>query len=575
MKQLLPFLKNYKIQSFLAPLFKMLEAIFELIVPLVVASIINDGIRDGNLKLVVSKALLLVVLAVVGMVAAITAQFFAAKAATGFATEVRHALFKKIQTFSFNEIDSIGTSTLITRMTNDVNQAQSTVNMVLRLFLRSPFIVAGAFIMAFTIDAKISLIFLLVIVLLSVVVAVIMKCTVPMYKNVQNTLDSVTLMTRENLTGARVIRAFTEEDDEYNKFKERNNLLAHFQRSVGRISALMNPITYIIINLGIVLLIYNGALKVESGTLNQGQVVALYNYMSQILVELVKFASLIVTITKGFASGGRIANVLNVQNTLEHTDDNKVYDNHAVCFDNVSLTYQGAGEESLTDISFFADKGQTVGVIGSTGSGKSSLVSLIPHYYDATKGRVTVNGRDVKSVDKEELRSNIGFVMQKAVLFAGTVRDNIKWGKKDATDEEINEALRIAQVYDNVYAKEGLDTLIEQNGANLSGGQKQRLSIARAIVSKPEIIVLDDSASALDFATEKALREAILSLDYKPTLFIVSERTSSILSADKIIVLEDGQIVDVGTNEQLLKSCEVYREIYFSQFSEEEVAVGD
>lgn len=575
MIQLLPFLKNYKIQSVLAPLFKMLEAVFELIVPLVVASIINDGIREGNLKLVVSKALLLVLLAVVGMSAAITAQFFAAKAATGFATEVRHSLFEKIQSFSFNEIDRIGTSTLITRMTNDVNQAQSTVNMVLRLFLRSPFIVVGALVMALTIDAKISLIFLLVIVLLSVVVAVIMKCTVPMYKNVQNTLDSVTLMTRENLTGARVIRAFTEEDDEYNKFKEKNNLLAHFQRSVGRISALMNPITYIIINLGIVLLIYSGALKVESGTLNQGQVVALYNYMSQILVELVKFASLIVTITKGFASGGRIASILNVDNTLEHSDDTNCYDNHAVCFDNVSLTYKGAGEESLTDISFFADKGQTVGIIGSTGSGKSSLVSLIPHYYDATKGRVTVNGRDVKSVDKEELRSNIGFVMQKAVLFAGTVRDNIKWGKKDATDEEINEALRIAQVYDNVYEKDGLDTVIEQNGANLSGGQKQRLSIARAIVSKPEIIVLDDSASALDFATEKALREAILSLDYKPTLFIVSERTSSILSADKIIVLEDGQIVDVGTNEQLLKSCEVYREIYFSQFSEEEVAVGD
>lgn len=575
MKQLLPFLKNYKIQSVLAPLFKMLEAVFELIVPLVVASIINDGIREGNLKLVVSKALLLVLLAVVGMSAAITAQFFAAKAATGFATEVRHSLFEKIQSFSFNEIDRIGTSTLITRMTNDVNQAQSTVNMVLRLFLRSPFIVVGALVMALTIDAKISLIFLLVIVLLSVVVAVIMKCTVPMYKNVQNTLDSVTLMTRENLTGARVIRAFTEEDDEYNKFKEKNNLLAHFQRSVGRISALMNPITYIIINLGIVLLIYSGALKVESGTLNQGQVVALYNYMSQILVELVKFASLIVTITKGFASGGRIASILNVDNTLEHSDDTNCYNNHTVCFDNVSLTYKGAGEESLTDISFFADKGQTVGIIGSTGSGKSSLVSLIPHYYDATKGRVTVNGRDVKSVDKEELRSNIGFVMQKAVLFAGTVRDNIKWGKKDATDEEINEALRIAQVYDNVYEKDGLDTVIEQNGANLSGGQKQRLSIARAIVSKPEIIVLDDSASALDFATEKALREAILSLDYKPTLFIVSERTSSILSADKIIVLEDGQIVDVGTNEQLLKSCEVYREIYFSQFSEEEVAVGD
>lgn len=575
MKQLLPFLKNYKTQSFLAPLFKMLEAIFELIVPLVVASIINDGIREGNLKLVVSKALLLVLLAVVGMVAAITAQYFAAKAATGFATEVRHALFKKIQTFSFNEIDSIGTSTLITRMTNDVNQAQSTVNMVLRLFLRSPFIVAGAFIMALTIDAKISLIFLLVIALLSIVVSVIMKCTVPMYKNVQNTLDSVTLMTRENLTGARVIRAFTEEEQEYSKFKEKNNLLAHFQRSVGRISALMNPITYIIINLGIVFLIYSGALNVNSGNLNQGQVVALYNYMGQILVELIKFASLIVTITKGFASGGRIASVLNVQNTLEHTDDSKVYDNHAVCFDNVSLTYQGAGEESLTDVNFFADKGQTVGIIGSTGSGKSSLVNLIPHYYDATKGRVTVNGRDVKSVDKDELRSNIGFVMQKAVLFAGTVRDNIKWGKKDATDDEINEALRIAQVYDNVYAKDGLDTVIEQNGANLSGGQKQRLSIARAIVSKPEIIVLDDSASALDFATEKALREAILSLDYKPTLFIVSQRTSSILSADKIVVLDDGNVVAVGTNDELLKTCEIYREIYLSQFSEEEVTVNE
>ncbi len=575
MKQLLPFLKNYKTQSFLAPLFKMLEAIFELIVPLVVASIINDGIREGNIKLVVSKALLLVLLAVVGMVAAITAQFFAAKAATGFATEVRHALFKKIQTFSFNEIDSIGTSTLITRMTNDVNQAQSTVNMVLRLFLRSPFIVAGAFIMALTIDAKISLIFLLVIVLLSIVVSVIMKCTVPMYKNVQNTLDSVTLMTRENLTGARVIRAFTEEEHEYSKFKEKNNLLAHFQRSVGRISALMNPITYIIINLGIVFLIYSGALNVDSGNLNQGQVVALYNYMGQILVELIKFASLIVTITKGFASGGRIASVLNVQNTLEHTEDSNVYDNHAVCFDNVSLTYNGAGEESLTDVNFFADKGQTVGIIGSTGSGKSSLVNLIPHYYDATKGRVTVNGRDVESVDKDELRSNIGFVMQKSVLFAGTVRDNIKWGKKNATDDEINEALRIAQVYDNVYEKDGLDTVIEQNGANLSGGQKQRLSIARAIVSKPEIIVLDDSASALDFATEKALREAILSLDYKPTLFIVSQRTSSILTADKIIVLDDGNVVAVGTNEELLKSCEIYREIYFSQFSEEEAVVNE
>ena len=575
MKQLLPFLKNYKAQSFLAPLFKMLEAIFELIVPLVVASIINDGIRKNDLRLVVSRSLVLVLLAVVGMVAAITAQWFAAKAATGFATEVRHALFKKIQSLSFSDIDSIGTSTLITRMTNDVNQAQSTVNMVLRLFLRSPFIVGGAFIMALSINAKISLVFLLVIALLGIVVFAIMKATVPMYKRVQDTLDSVTLMTRENLTGARVIRAFTEEEQEYSLFKQKNNLLAHFQRSVGRISALMNPITYVIINLGIVLLIYRGAVNVESGTLNQGQVVALYNYMSQILVELVKFASLIVTITKGFASGARISSVLDMQNTLEHINDETIYDNHAVCFDNVSLTYASAGEESLSDVSFYADRGQVVGIIGSTGSGKSSLVNLIPHYYDATKGRVTVNGRDVKALDKDALRSDIGFVMQKAVLFAGTVRDNIKWGKKDATDEEIIDALKVAQIYDNIVEKDGLDTVIEQNGANLSGGQKQRLSIARAIVSKPSIIVLDDSASALDFATEKALREAILSLDYKPTLFIVSQRTSSILTADKIVVLDDGRVVDIGTNDELLKSCEIYREIYLSQFDDEEVTCNE
>lgn len=575
MKQLLPFLKNYKAQSFLAPLFKMLEAIFELIVPLVVASIINDGIRKNDLRLVVSRSLVLVLLAVVGMVAAITAQWFAAKAATGFATEVRHALFKKIQSLSFSDIDSIGTSTLITRMTNDVNQAQSTVNMVLRLFLRSPFIVGGAFIMALSINAKISLVFLLVIALLGIVVFAIMKATVPMYKRVQDTLDSVTLMTRENLTGARVIRAFTEEEQEYSLFKQKNNLLAHFQRSVGRISALMNPITYVIINLGIVLLIYRGAVNVEAGTLNQGQVVALYNYMSQILVELVKFASLIVTITKGFASGARISSVLDMQNTLEHINDETIYDNHAVCFDNVSLTYASAGEESLSDVSFYADRGQVVGIIGSTGSGKSSLVNLIPHYYDATKGRVTVNGRDVKALDKDALRSDIGFVMQKAVLFAGTVRDNIKWGKKDATDEEIIEALKVAQIYDNIIEKDGLETVIEQNGANLSGGQKQRLSIARAIVSKPSIIVLDDSASALDFATEKALREAILSLDYKPTLFIVSQRTSSILTADKIVVLDDGRVVDIGTNDELLKSCEIYREIYLSQFDDEEVTCNE
>lgn len=567
MKKLLVYLKNYKKESVLAPLFKMLEATFELIVPLVVASIIDNGIKNGDLNLVIRKAGTLVLLAVVGMIAAITAQYFAAKAATGFATEVRHSLFEKIQSFSFTELDNIGTSTLITRMTNDVNQAQSGVNMVLRLFLRSPFIVVGAFVMAMSIDFKAGLIFLLVIAVLSAVVATIMKVTVPMYRDVQNTLDSVTLMTRENLTGARVIRAFTEEEQEYSRFSKKNNLLAHFQRAVGRISALMNPITYIIINLGIVLLIYYGALSVNSGSLSQGQVVALYNYMSQILVELIKFANLIVTISKAFASGSRIATVLDIDSTLQSTDDKTVYDSHSVAFDNVSLKYHGAGDESLTDISFFADKGDVIGIIGSTGSGKSSLVNLIAHYYDATKGKVTVNGRDVKSYDKTELRSNIGFVMQKAVLFAGTVRDNIKWGNQNATDDEINEALKIAQVYDTVYDKDGLDTVVEQGGANFSGGQKQRLSIARAVVSKPDIIVLDDSASALDFATEKALREAMLSLDYKPTLFIVSQRCSSILSADKIIVLDDGKCIASGTNEQLLKSCEVYREIYFSQFT--------
>lgn len=567
MKKLLVYLKNYKKESVLAPLFKMLEATFELIVPLVVASIIDNGIKNGDLNLVIRKAGTLVLLAVVGMIAAITAQYFAAKAATGFATEVRHSLFEKIQSFSFTELDNIGTSTLITRMTNDVNQAQSGVNMVLRLFLRSPFIVVGAFVMAMSIDFKAGLIFLLVIAVLSAVVATIMKVTVPMYRDVQNTLDSVTLMTRENLTGARVIRAFTEEEQEYSRFSKKNNLLAHFQRAVGRISALMNPITYIIINLGIVLLIYYGALSVNSGSLSQGQVVALYNYMSQILVELIKFANLIVTISKAFASGSRIATVLDIDSTLQLTDDKTVYDSHSVAFDNVSLKYHGAGDESLTDISFFADKGDVIGIIGSTGSGKSSLVNLIAHYYDATKGKVTVNGRDVKSYDKTELRSNIGFVMQKAVLFAGTVRDNIKWGKQNATDDEINEALKIAQIYDTVYDKDGLDTVVEQGGANFSGGQKQRLSIARAVVSKPDIIVLDDSASALDFATEKALREAILSLDYKPTLFIVSQRCSSILGADKIIVLDDGKCIALGTNEQLLKSCEVYREIYSSQFT--------
>ena len=538
MKKLLIFLEKYKKESVMAPLFKMLEAIFELIVPLVVASIIDNGIKTGNSKFVVSRALILVLLAVIGMTAAITAQYFAAKAATGFATGVRKALYEKIQSFSFTELDNV----------------------------------AGAFVMAMTIDIKASMIFLAVIALLSIVIVSIMKWTVPMYRNVQNTLDGVTLSTRENLAGARVIRAFTEEEQEYNIFSKKNNLLAHFQRQVGRISALMNPVTYVIINLGIVGLIYFGGVRVNNGTLTQGNLVALYNYMSQILVELIKFANLIVTITKGFASGDRVAQILDMDCTLQKNGNAEIIDNHTVSFDNVSLTYSNAGDESLTDISFCADKGQVIGIIGSTGSGKSSLVSLIPHYYDCTKGTVTVMGRDVKSYDKEDLRQHIGFVMQKAILFSGTVRDNIKWGKKDATDDEINEALKVAQIYDSIYEKDGLDTIIEHNGGNLSGGQKQRLSIARAIVSKPEIIVLDDSASALDFATEKALREAILNLDYKPTLFIVSQRCSSILGADKIIVLEDGVCVGQGTNKELLNSCETYREIYSSQFSDDEEA---
>lgn len=572
MKKLLVYLKNYKKESLFAPLFKMLEASFELIVPLVVASIIDDGIVNNNLTLVYSRAGMLVLLAVIGMIAAITAQWFAAKAATGFATELRHAVFKKIQTFSFNEIDRVGTSTLITRLTTDVNQAQSGVNMVLRLFLRSPFIVVGAFVMALSIDVKASLIFLLVIALLSVVVFAIMKFTVPMYRDVQGTLDNVTLITRENLAGARVIRAFTEEKQEIERFKTKNNLLAHFQRAVGRISALMNPITYIIVNLGVILLIYYGAVTVDNGRLSQGDVVALYNYMSQILVELIKFANLIVTISKAFASGSRISQVLDTENSLTYdsSKDAKI-NNYAVAFDKVSLKYNGAGDTSLKEITFNVNKGETVGIIGSTGAGKSSLVNLIPHYYDATEGVVSVNGKDVKGYSNDELRSKIGFVMQKSVLFSGTVRDNIKWGKTDATDTEINEALKIAQIYDTVYDKEGLDTFIEQNGSNLSGGQKQRLSIARAIVSKPEIIILDDSACALDFATEKALREAISNLEYKPTLFIVSQRCSSILNADKIIVLDDGQCVGYGTSDELLENCDVYKEIYSSQFDSKEV----
>ncbi|MBQ7741188.1 MAG: ABC transporter ATP-binding protein [Eubacterium sp.] len=569
MKKLLIYLKKYKIQSVLAPLFKMLEASFELVVPLVVASIIDKGIVKGDMKLVLSRVGILVVLAVVGMLAAISAQYFAASAATGFACEVRHALFKKIQSLSYSELDRIGTSTLITRMTSDVNQTQNTVNMFLRLFLRSPFIVFGALIMAMTVDLKLSLIFFGVIFVLGLVVLFVMKNTMPRYKEVQKKLDEITLLTRENISGARVIRAFSAEEEELKGFKAKNDFLAHLQRVVGRISALMNPVTFVVVNLGIIALIYGGAIRVDSGNLSQGSVVALYNYMSQILIELIKFANLIVIISRGLASAGRISAVLEEENTLEHTDDKTVYNNHVVEFENVSLTYKGAGDESLKNISFTADKGEVIGIIGGTGSGKTSLINLIAHYYDSTKGRVTVNGRDVKALESKELKRKIGVAAQKAVLFSGTVRENMLWGNENATDEDIDNALKAAQIYDTVYEKDGLDTVIEQGGANLSGGQRQRLSVARALVGKPEIVILDDSASALDYATESAMRSAVLSLDFKPVLFIVTQRASSILEADKILVLDDGKCLMTGTNAELLEGCEVYREIYYSQFEKE------
>lgn len=570
MKKLLVYLKDYKKESFFAPLFKMLEAIFELIVPLVVASIIDNGILKNNISYVVICSAILVALAVIGMVAAITAQYFAAKAATGFGKELRYALFDKIESLSFSEVDSIGTSSLITRLTTDSNQVQNGVNLVLRLFLRSPFIVFGAMIMAFTVDVKCALIFVGVIPVLSLVVFGIMAYTIPKYKRVQNNLDSITLKTRENLSGARVIRAFTQEEAEINDFTEKNDILTRLQKGVGKISALMNPVTYVIINVAVIALIYNGALQVNKGNLSQGEVVALYNYMSQILVELIKLANLIITITKALACASRIESVMNLENSLEHNRNNELQSENAVDFDNVSLKYKDASENSLENISFSAEKGSVVGIIGGTGSGKTSLVSLIPHFYDATGGKVLVNGMDVKSYSDDDLRQRIGFVLQKAALFKGTVRDNLKWGNENATDDEMLVALEKAQVLDTVLDKGGLDAAIEQNGSNLSGGQKQRLSVARALVRKPDILILDDSSSALDYATEAAMRKEILNLDYNPTVFIVSQRASSVMSADKIIVLDDGSVCGVGNHNQLLEQCDVYKEIYTSQFGEED-----
>ncbi len=571
MKSLWRYLKKYRKECVLAPLFKMLEASFELMVPLVMAAIIDTGIQNGDKGFIFRMCLILLALAAVGLVSSITAQYFSAKAATGFATGVRHALFAHLQKLSFSNMDALGTSTMITRLTSDVNQTQTGVNMTLRLFLRSPFVVFGAMLMAFTIDVRAALIFVAVIAALSLVVFGIMAINIPMMRGVQKALERVLGATRENLTGARVIRAFCKEEAQYQEFEQKNRTLTTRQRRAGWISGLMNPITYLLVNFAIAWLIYTGALEVSVGVLKPGEVVALYNYMGQILVELIKLANLIVTMNKGLASWKRIEDVLNIKPDMDSPEKPvpAIVNDEAVRFDHVSLQYNNAGAESLTDIDFTALRGQTIGVIGGTGSGKSSVVGLIPRFYDATSGAVYVDGVDVRDQDEATLRSKIGFVMQKAVLFHGTIRDNLRWGKPDATDAELNEAIAAAQADDVVKAKGGLDAMIEQNGRNLSGGQRQRLTIARALVRKPEILVLDDSASALDQATDLNLRLAIRRLDYHPTVFIVSQRTASILAADQILVLDDGKAVGLGTHEALLESCPVYREIYESQYGGE------
>lgn len=589
MKKLLIYLKDYKKETVLAPLFKMLEATFELFVPFVMADIIDYGIGGADSGIVLRSGGILIALGLIGLLCSITAQYFAAKAAVGFSTKLKHALFQHIQSLSFTEIDTLGPSTLITRMTSDVNQVQNGVNMVLRLFLRSPFIVFGAMIMAFLIDVKAALIFAVTIPLLAVVVFGIMLITMPLYKKVQAGLDAVLLTTRENLTGARVIRAFHKEAEETERFEERNTTLTNLQLFVGKLSALTNPVTYIIVNAATIILLYTGAVRVDEAIISQGQVVALVNYMSQILVELVKLANLIILITKALACANRIEGIFEVQSSMQWggtavsslggektraalsaggTAERE--DVPAVEFDHVHLAYAEAGAESLSDIHMTVKKGQTIGVIGGTGSGKSSLVNLISRFYDVTKGTVRIDGRDVKTYDMEELREKVGIVLQRAVLFRGTIRENLLWGKTDASDEELWEALERAQAKEFVEAKEGgLDAPVEQEGRNLSGGQRQRLTIARALVRKPEILILDDSASALDYVTEAALRTAIRELPKETTVFIVSQRASSIRHADQIIVLEDGEMAGLGTHEELLAGCEVYQEIYYSQFPKE------
>lgn len=568
MKKLLIYMKDYKKEAVLGPLFKLTEASFELFVPLIVAAIIDKGIASMDKPYIIKMGLLLFALAVIGLTCAITAQYFAAKASVGFAAKLRSALFKHIQSLSFSELDSNGTSSFITRMTSDVNQVQNGVNLFLRLLLRSPFIVFGAMIMAFTVDVKAALIFVVAIPLMAVVVFGVMAVSIPLYRRVQERLDKVLRITRENLTGIRVIRAFNKEKDEIEKFDDENEKLTDLQKFVGKISAVMNPVTYIIVNVATIAIIWTGAVRVDTGALTQGEVIALVNYMAQILVELVKFATLIITVNKALACAGRIEKVFEIKPGLaevktERADINNSDTNAKVIFDHVSMMYIDAGADSISDISFTAKKGETIGIIGGTGSGKSTLVNLIPRFYDVSGGSVIVDGRDVRDYDVAELRNKIGIVMQKAVLFKGSIRDNMKWGAPDASDEEIYEALRIAQAKEFVDAKgEGLDYKIKQGGRNLSGGQRQRLTIARAIVRNPEILILDDSSSALDYATDARLRKALREISDDAVMFIVSQRTSSIMHADKILVLEDGECVGIGTHEELLESCEVYQEIH-------------
>lgn len=573
MKQILKYLKEYKKECICAPLFKLLEASFELIVPLVMAAIIDNGITASDKPYIWKMGGVLVLLAAVGLVSSVTAQYFAAKAAVGFSTKLRHILFEKIESLSFSKMDTVGRSTLITRMTSDINQVQSGVNLVLRLFLRSPFIVFGAMAMAFTVNVRAAMVFVVTIPLLSIVVFSVMAASLPLYKKVQSSLDTVLSHTRENLEGTRVIRAFNKQNDEIDSFNRDNGFLTNMQQVVGRISALTNPLTFIIINIATIAVIVSGGKQVYAGILTQGEVVALVNYMSQILVELIKLANLIVQVTKAVACGNRIADVLSIPSKLPEKNPKLIGAKDGapeVEFDHVCMTYEGAADETLTDISFTVQKGQTIGIIGGTGSGKSSLVNLIPRFYDATKGTIRIQGNDINDYDAVQLRDKIGVVMQKAVLFAGTIADNLRWGKNDATEEEMWKALDIAQATEVVKGKEGgLDYMIEQGGKNLSGGQKQRLTIARAVVKDPDILILDDSASALDFATDASLRAALKNMHGDKTIFIVSQRTSSIQFADNIIVLDDGQMVGFGPHEELLETCETYKEIYDSQFKKE------